>query len=337
MRSKPSLCFSSGCPLAVLCSCGHHLDFHPEDGHCTFMREEKLCECMAFASKGKGFVLGVGDPVKASLALLLESPGKEEISFPIDGVGAPGIIPKDELERRRKDYPDIEERFLKIGSPIVGRSGSLVNQWLLPKVGINRTEIFADNVLRCLPPNNKQGQPYPIGDERVQAESCCRVYDRVQKFEGKVVEVTLHPASLLREVTPLPLVIKDMEKAVSFIRQGFKTLLLMGGKAADAFLGYADNVTRWRGHYEVLTQPLSNWYDSVLVRLSSKKGKGKKKEVKGKLGKAAAIDLAVTGLDLLDTPSLPSPKFKRKRRKRCGVCKELGGHKSDCAERKLPV
>lgn len=335
MRSKPDKCYEMGCPLAVTCSCGHHENEHPEHGHCTHLDDPKLCECNGFQSKGRGFVLGVGDPVKAQLAIILEAPGKEEISFPIDGVGAPGIIPPDELERRKRDYPEISGNFLKVGAPVVGKSGSLLNQWVLPRTGFRREEIFIDNTIRCLPPNNGQGQPYPTKDEKAAAESCCRVYDRVQAFNAQVVEVTLHPAGILREVTPLPLLIKDMEKASSFIRQGFHTLVLMGGKAAGAFLGYAENVSRWRGHYEVLTSPFKEWYDSVVARLSSKKGKGGGKV--RKLGKAAAIDLAASGLDILDTPSLPSPKFKRSRRVRCKVCRELGGHKNGCSERELAV
>lgn len=329
MRSKPDKCYEMGCPLAVLCSCGHHENEHPEHGHCTHLDGEVLCECNGFQSKGKGFVLGVGNPQKASLAIILEAPGREEVSFPIDGLGAPGIIPPDELQRREKDYPELKGSFIKVGAPVVGKSGSLLNQWVLPRVGVRREDIFIDNTLRCLPPNNKQGQPYPIGAEKTQAEAYCRTYDRIHLFDGKIVEVSLHPAGILREVTPLPLFIKDFEKAVSFTRQGYKTLILLGGKAADAFLGYADNVTRWRGHYEVLTSPLSEWYSKVIDRLKAKVGKGKKKAAK--LGKSAAIDLAVNPVeDLLQTPSLEPMKFKRKRRIRCKVCKNLGGHDVGC-------
>lgn len=332
MRSKPDLCYQLQCPLAVLCQCKHHEDFHPLHGHCTFMKDEVLCSCNGFQSKGKGFVLGVGNPLTAKLAIILEAPGKEEVSFSLEGKGAEGIIPLDEVERRRRDYPTLEGRFIKMGAPIVGRSGSLINQWVLPKVGMERSEIFIDNTLRCLPPPNKTGASYPIGEEKGKAEFCCRQYDRVQHFPGKVVEVSLHPASLLREVTPLPLLIKDFEKAVSFIRQGYKTLLLLGGRAADAFLGYADNVTRWRGHYEVLLSPLPVWYSKVVERLERRMGKGKKSP---SMGKAAVIENAVKGIedDLLSTPSLPSPIYKREkrgRRVRCKSCKELGGHKNGC-------
>lgn len=665
-RSKPDLCYQMQCPLAVLCQCKHHEDFHPLHGHCTVMKDEVLCSCNGFQSKGKGFVLGVGNPLTAKLAIILEAPGKEEVSFSLEGKGAEGIIPSDEIERRRRDYPTLEGRFIKMGAPVVGRSGSLLNQWVLPKVNLERSDIFIDNTIRCvskgtqiwmedgswkaiqkislgekvkclvnntiveravtettrtpnrknwfqvdvdggyrrnqngnkgvyltydhewitpkgrvrtdqlsvgddiilpqvgnnsllhgtilgdghvredgflmiahsnipwleskaenfnaimknnlgssgypnakpskniavriprvwrekfynkdrskiwidppdnaalavlygddgtrdisndsanfavqafvpkykeeilvwarerfgsgsidkagnlrlgtkaarnlyeqianwlhpsmayklpntfrgrynnwmklasfpligkvltvssvpyaknkpffngsemclvveeaqnfftrcglvsncLPPPNKTGASYPIGEEKGKAEFCCRQYDRVQHFPGKVVEVSLHPASLLREVTPLPLLIKDFEKAVSFIRQGYKTVLLLGGRAADAFLGYADNVTRWRGHYEVLLSPLPVWYSKVVERLEKRMGKGKKSP---SLGKAAVIENAVRGVedDVLSTPSLPSPiykKEKRGRRVRCKSCKTLGGHSGECSE-----
>jgi hypothetical protein len=55
MRDKPDYCFTSGCPLA---------------------------------DKGRGFVLGTGDPVKARVGMILEAPGREEIEFaltPVEG------------------------------------------------------------------------------------------------------------------------------------------------------------------------------------------------------------------------------------------------------------
>jgi len=325
VKSKPDYCFNSGCPLAVLCGgtfkkggklqvCNHHFGFHPEDGHCTVVDDEGvLCECPGFQSKGKGFVLGVGDPEKASLAVVLEAPGAEEISFPLDGPGAPGIIPPDELERRKREYAELgDSRFIRVGAPVVGKSGSLLNQWIFPKVGVRREEVFIDNTLRCLPPKNKQGQPYPTGAERSQAEHCCRHWDRVQRFDARMVEVSLHPAGILREVTPLPLLIRDFEKAVSAIRQGYKTLMLLGGKAAETFLGYAENVTRWRGHYEVLTEGVGGWYDRVVARVEGKLKKGKKQK---KVGKAEAINRAVDGMeDILETPSMKLPKVRRKRK-----------------------
>lgn len=338
-RTKPNKCYEMGCPLAIKCACGHWLDEHPEDGHCTRVENEELCECNGFQSKGKGFVLGVGDPSTAKLSIILEAPGAEEISFPIDGPGAPGIIPVDELQRRERDYPELAgTRFVKVGAPVVGESGSLLNQWILPKVGVRREDVYVDNTLRCLPPKNKQGQPYPIEEEKAKAEGCCREWDRVQKFDVKVVELSLHPAGILREVTPLPLLIKDFEKAVGFTRQGYNTLLLLGGKAAEVFLGYGENVTRWRGHYEVLTSGVKEWYDGVLGRTLAKVGKGKKVK-KIQLGKAASIDLAASiTSDILETPSLPSPTFfptkkRAKRRVRCKECMSLGEHKMSCSTR----
>lgn len=323
MRSKPNYCYESGCPLAVTCSCSHLLSEHPEEGHCGHLDGEKLCECPGFQSRGLGFVLGVGDPERSRLGLVLEAPGKDEISFPIEGVGAPGLIPSEELERREKAYPELKgTRFVKVGAPIVGKSGSLVNSWILPKLGVRREEIFVDNTLRCLPPQNKQGVFYPVGEERAKAELCCRKWDRVEGFKPDLVEITLHPAGILREVTPLPLLIKDAEKWVSATKAGFRSLLLMGGKAAETFLGYGDNVTRWRGHYELTTL---GWYERVVERLKRRVEKGKTKKV----GKVARI--AEETSDPLSSPSLEPFRPKRKRRVRCKVCKGLGEHVEGCS------
>lgn len=309
MRDKPPGCYISECPLAVTCSCKHHLSEHPEDGHCTHLDGTVLCECPSFKSSGKGFVLGVGDARASRLGVVLEAPGQEELGFLIDGVGAPGIIPPDELARREHLFPDLEHKFRVKGAPVVGKSGSLLNQWVFPKAGIQRDKIFVDNTLRCLPPKNKQGKYYPIGDDKAKAELCCRQWDRVQDFKPDVVEVTLHPAGLLREINPLPLFIKDLEKASGFVHQGFKTLVLMGGSAATAWLGYADNVSRWRGHYEKLKDPIGGWYSRVMERLGAK---GTKKK-RAKKSKAATINTAVAG-DVLDCPATELPKIRRKRK-----------------------
>jgi len=78
-------------------------------------------------------------------------------------------------------------------------------------------------------------------------------------------------------------------------------------------LGYAENVTRWRGHYEVLTEGVGGWYDRVVARVEGKLKKGKKQK---KVGKAEAINRAVDGLeDILETPSTKLPKIRRKRKK----------------------
>lgn len=67
------------------------------------------------------------------------------------------------------------------GEPFIGDAGFVLKNWLMKAVSYiqlawDRGEITIGNTLRCLPPE-VQGRPYPKGDERLQAESCCRQYD----------------------------------------------------------------------------------------------------------------------------------------------------------------
>ena len=43
------------------------------------------------------------------------------------------------------------------------------------------------NTLRCLPPKDKQGRPYPKGEERELAEAHCRQYDHIPDTVHTVV------------------------------------------------------------------------------------------------------------------------------------------------------
>lgn len=67
------------------------------------------------------------------------------------------------------------------GEPFVGKAGFALKNWLIRAVAhiqlaFDKGEITLGNTLRCLPPEI-QGRAYPKGEERVQAEACCRQYD----------------------------------------------------------------------------------------------------------------------------------------------------------------
>jgi hypothetical protein len=222
-RDKPDYCYTSGCPLA---------------------------------SKGTKFVLGCGDPKTAKIGLLLEGPGSEEVSFTLRPEEDRRFYETAkecdaEVAIRKRDYPDLPMRYITRGVPVVGRSGFELVQWAFPAAGLRRSEIFIDNTLRCLPPKNGDSH-YPDGAERKLAEAFCRHYDRFgrSQFQPDISIVSLHPAGIIREPTPLWLQVKNLEKARDFITTGAKVLLLAGGKAVKWWLGYGENVTRWQGHYE---------------------------------------------------------------------------------------
>jgi len=220
--------------------------------------QPKSCEGCSLYNLGRGFVVGCGDPLRAKIAIILETPANEEINF---GVWPPpgnkkryvlGDVRESqaEMRRRRERYPEIDARLLARGVPVVGRTGAVLNFRLLEQAGIMRDAIFIDNSLRCLPPRTKGGANWPTGNARRIAESHCRQYDRLDEFKPTVIVVTVHPAAIFREVAPELLIVEDLRKAKEFADQGERVLVLMGGKAAETFLGFAGNVSRWRGHYE---------------------------------------------------------------------------------------
>jgi uracil-DNA glycosylase len=210
-----------------------------------------LCKGCPLEHKGARFVLGSGEPITAKIAILLEAPGSTEIEFALE----PGndFFTQEECEKelaiRRRDYPNLPERFIRTGVPVVGKAGFTLFGWSLAPVGLKRKDIFFDNTLRCLPPR-KGDSNYPTGPERKRAEAHCRVYDRFHLFKPDISVETLHPAAISREPTPLYLQVKDFEKARDFAKRGLKVLVLAGGKAVKWWLGYGENVTKWRGHFE---------------------------------------------------------------------------------------
>lgn len=69
------------------------------------------------------------------------------------------------------------------GLPFVGRSGQLLNQ-LLGEIGIDRSDVYIGNVVKCRPPNNRDPRPDEI--------DACKGYlrEQLQLIDPKVV-VTL--------------------------------------------------------------------------------------------------------------------------------------------------
>lgn len=47
----------------------------------------------------------------------------------------------------------------EIGEPFVGASGRILNNILLPSVGLNRDTIYLTNIVKCRPPNNRDPLP----------------------------------------------------------------------------------------------------------------------------------------------------------------------------------
>ena len=294
LRDKPDYCYESGCPLAEV---------------------------------GKGFVLGQGDPERAKIMIILEAPGSDEIQFILEPNAQRKFLTtpvevNDEIQRRQRDYPDLPARFIKRGVPIVGKSGSELMQWVFPQVNLRRHDFFIDNTLRCLPPKAKKTDaPYPKGEERKAAEQCCRHWDRLHRFRPTMFVITLHPAGILREVTPLPLQIEDLKKARDFAATGERVLLLMGGKSAEAFARWGKNVTKWRGDFRHLP---SDWVDTYKQKFAfTPKGKKKRKAAEDKDNVLASIVTEVKKTRATSKPKVEGEVPRRRRRSTPSLSEEL--------------
>jgi uracil-DNA glycosylase len=286
------------------------------------------CATCPLYGKSRGFAVGVGDPRAAKMAFILETPASNEIGWFLNNP-APDVIPSPatELLRRQELYPNVDRQFLIKGVPVVGATGNILNGWIFPKVGIRRSDVYISNTLSCLPQRNRQNQNYPTGTDKTKAEHACRQYDAIQLFRPDAIVITFHPAALMREITPLPLLIRDLEKANAFVKQGLRTLVLMGGRAAEVFLGYGSNVSRWRGHYELTAKygGPEKWYERVLARVEARASR------KGTKRKSKSAQLAAGAGGVVDVLDITAPKKRWKPGcKVCGIEKSLHPT-TDCA------
>lgn len=53
------------------------------------------------------------------------------------------------------------QREDELGRPFVGRSGDLLERWLA-EIGLDRTQVFIGNLVRCRPPGNRDPEPAEI-------------------------------------------------------------------------------------------------------------------------------------------------------------------------------
>jgi len=254
------------------------------------LQRPNSCSSCSLCETGRGFALDVGDPSTARIAIMLETPAAEEVNFsvipPPAHLGTRQVLgtvreAQEEALRRSAAFPDIPGPLRSRGVPVVGRTGAVLNR-LLKQAGIVREHCFIGNSIRCFPPKSAKGDNYPTGNEKNIAQAACRQYDRLGdglgKFAPDVIVVTLHPASLFKEGASSgePLILADLEKVACFAKQGLRVLLLMGGHACETFLGFANNVSRWRGHYEWTSKEFYNWYENRIGKLNAKAEKARR-------------------------------------------------------------
>lgn len=251
------------------------------------------CSGCLLAPSSRGFALDSGDPLRARIAFVLEAPTQAEVGYSLRPMMKRSFLATEvacaaELKIRKAAYPELDERYLKVGVPSVAGAGAMLDSWVFRPLGLKREECFVTSNLRCTPPRGKTGKAYPIGDVRTQAEYSCRQWDRVPQFlsnadKGAVAVCTILPSDLMAQVTPLPLLIADIRKAMEFAATGLKVVVLMGGKAAETYLGYGGTSQRWRGHYQFID---AAWYDRTLARLANRaagiKPEGARRKVSGR-------------------------------------------------------
>ena len=201
------------------------------------------------APRAKGFALPSGNLQTAKMALLLEMPGDTEHGFLVREL----VDGEAELQRRRTLYPSLETKFVNIGAPVVGRAGYFLWTNLMSPLGLQRTDVAIFNVCQCACGKDADGTFfYPKGAERKRAEATCAELwlQPLLSWHPTVSVVGMHPSALVRDITPLPMVLRAIEKAKQFYLAGERVLLLLGGKAAKHWLGYAENTTRFVIHHQ---------------------------------------------------------------------------------------
>lgn len=129
----------------------------------------------------------------------------------------------------------------KQGEPFVGRAGQLLNSMLFA-VGLQRSDIFIANTVKCRPPNNRDPHPTEILScapfltrqiellkprlililGRVAVRRLLQKEDALGKLRGKVHEyqnipvvITYHPAYLLRSPSEKAKAWEDLQFALS--------------------------------------------------------------------------------------------------------------------------
>ena len=103
------------------------------------------CTLCKLAAGRTTVVFGEGDP-HARLMVVGEGPGRDE---------------------------DLQ------GRPFVGRSGQLLDRLLLEEAGLQRSEVYITNVVKCRPPQNRDPLPEEIAACRPYLESQIEIIDPV--------------------------------------------------------------------------------------------------------------------------------------------------------------
>jgi DNA polymerase len=159
---------------------------------------------------------GIAEEVSACTRCAL-SMGRSK-AVPGEGSPAPQVLVVGEGPGEEED---------RTGRPFVGRAGQYLDTWLKP-LGLDRTNCFIANAVKCRPPQNREPRPEEIAacapflDRQIQAlkpkailclgriaahrlldteASLARLRGRVHACGGIPLVVTYHPSAVLRDQT----------------------------------------------------------------------------------------------------------------------------------------
>ncbi len=192
------------------------------------------CKLCPMAALGKGFCADY-------------SPSEPLIAFIFDMVGS----------------DDVLERV-----PLAGAQGYYWQKILIEEQGLRRDEVLLSNAIRCKQPNDVNGRPkYPTGFVQKPAELNCRQYDNsLIDFDPNVFVITLHPRTIRTVGAHQIQIIRDVAKAVSFSRRGYRPAVLFGEGVAELYFPWMKNnggPKNWRGHWWQGEYP---WKDSERLK-----------------------------------------------------------------------
>lgn len=187
------------------------------------------CKKCSYAAKGRGFC---GDLV----------PENPLIAFVFD------CVTKDDI---------LEQEMLS------GAQGYNWKKLLIEELGYNLSDVLVSSAIRCCPPSGIGGKPdYPKGFLGRAAELNCRQYDQALiDFDPNVFVLTLHPRTVQTIGAHRVMIQRDVAKAFSFAKRGYRPCVLLGEGACQLYFPAMNNnggLKNWRSHFWVGESPFKD-------------------------------------------------------------------------------
>jgi DNA polymerase len=136
------------------------------------------------------------------------------------------------------------------GRPFVGAAGKFLEE-LLASIGMNRSEVFITNVVKCRPPENRDPLPDELGacsdylERQVQAINpkvivtlgrysmmhflpnarISDVHGKAMQVKGRLVVAMYHPAAALHQASLKPVLERDFARLPELISQSAGSLV----------------------------------------------------------------------------------------------------------------